>query len=403
MFSDSFDHYLTYGATDQHTLVSLSDEFDGLVVPATIAAFQRDGTGGFVLTLSASITSPDYVIDSRLPLFQQALPDPKKSHLALAELLGKSGLVKSTDPSVEDFDSGTVDVIVRNWIDFNLGYTSVNAKFDKYAKRLDEPVDVVNSKEPKFVLAPYFVASGIDSPWWDLSSRLYEKTRELLGQRGECVRVVSLRSPESLEATLSSLDDNRVAIWISNLNEIGAQSDGLYQYALGIRSAAERGTSLFAMYGGFFSVALASIGLGGSCHGVGFGEHRNWVELPRSGPAPARYYVPQLHRYISQDDAHTLWRENPDLVGCNCVACEGQSPIALDYHDLMKHSVYCRSREIQEWSNLGPDGVLERMKEELAVYREGLDTVNLPERIREKYWRASEHLDRWISVFSRIT
>src|SRR5438067_1190570 len=85
---DAFAHYLSYGATDQQTLRDLAGSYDGLVVPGTIAAYQRQGTGGFVLSLSATAAAPPYVIDPRFPLFQQRLQAPKQSHFALASLFG---------------------------------------------------------------------------------------------------------------------------------------------------------------------------------------------------------------------------------------------------------------------------------------------------------------------------
>ena len=93
MFDVEFEHYLTYGATDQQTVRRLTGEFTGLMIPGTVAAFQREGTGGFALTLSATEAQTPYVIDPRFPLFQQPLDAPKKSHEALAAILGKPDLV----------------------------------------------------------------------------------------------------------------------------------------------------------------------------------------------------------------------------------------------------------------------------------------------------------------------
>jgi hypothetical protein len=91
MFS-GFNHYLSYGSTDQQTMRELSGLYDGLLVPGTIAAFQAEGTKGFVLSLSARSGEP-YVIDSRFPLFQGALPKAKKSHIMLAAILGIGGIL----------------------------------------------------------------------------------------------------------------------------------------------------------------------------------------------------------------------------------------------------------------------------------------------------------------------
>src|SRR4051794_12208046 len=118
---DGFSHYLAYGATDQQTARDLADVYDGLLVPGTVAAFQREGTGGFVLTLSATAAAPDYVIDPRFPLFQQALIAPKRSHEALADLLGDPSLVQGNAPRPDDFPATRTEQLAHSWINFNHG------------------------------------------------------------------------------------------------------------------------------------------------------------------------------------------------------------------------------------------------------------------------------------------
>src|SRR5216117_1046434 len=139
---EAFSHYLAYGATDQQTARELAGFYDGLLVPGTIAAFQREGTGGFVLTLSATEASPQYVIDPRFPLFQQRLTSPKKSHHALAEWLEDPRLVQEeAKPQPADFPPDRTESLAHRWIDINRGYAAATRqKFDKYDKRLGEPV-----------------------------------------------------------------------------------------------------------------------------------------------------------------------------------------------------------------------------------------------------------------------
>ena len=64
---EPFSHYLAYLATDQETYRDLRGQYDGLLVPGTIAAWQRQGTGGFVLSLSAAAGSPR---TSSIPAFR---------------------------------------------------------------------------------------------------------------------------------------------------------------------------------------------------------------------------------------------------------------------------------------------------------------------------------------------
>ena len=138
---DAFAHYLAYGATDQQTFIELRESYDGVLVPGTIAAFQRQGTGGFVLSLSATPESPPYMIDPRFPLFQQGLSKPKQSHVALAKLLGDPDLIQRRDPSPDLFPDARLEELAKRWARFNTEYgLTSNEKFDKYAKRLGHPV-----------------------------------------------------------------------------------------------------------------------------------------------------------------------------------------------------------------------------------------------------------------------
>lgn len=68
--------------------------------------------------------------------------------------------------------------------------------------------------------------------------------------------------------------------------------------------------------------------------------------------APARYYLRRAHRYVPQDLAQALYSVSPDTTACPCPHCAGRPPVALSYHELMKHSVYCRAEEIEQWYGL---------------------------------------------------
>src|ERR1044072_6146958 len=197
---ESFSRYLAYGATDQQTLIELRDAYTGLLVPATIAAFQRQGTGGFVLTLSATTEAPPYVIDPRFPLFQQALAAPKKSHTALAELLDDPKLIVTTqDPSPDEFSDERIAAIARHWVEFNSGYGSKeNAAFDKYAQRLGEDVRPEQAQSPEAIIAPYFACDGPDDPWWARSALFFEQTCAAADGTA-CLRVVCARHASAPE------------------------------------------------------------------------------------------------------------------------------------------------------------------------------------------------------------
>lgn len=395
---ETFSHYLSYGATDQQTLRDLSDSYEGLVVPGTVAAFQREGTGGFVLSLSARDGAPPYVIDPRFPLFQKALVNPKKSHSALAGILKAPELLWQVAPTPSDFTDELIERVARSWVEFNSNYTSREAgKFEKYAKLLDEDVVQDAVQGPEAIIAPYLVADG--PAWWERSKALMDASVAAAGTK--ILRVVATTDASQLNALLGDVTDEKVIVWVSGLKEIEVSVNALVDYGAALRAAASRGQACFAIYGGFFSVLLRAAGLRGACHGIGYGEDRAWPELPQSGPPPPRYYAPRFHRYISQDLAYQLWSRDADLTACGCPICDNGPPV-LGYHDLMKHSVHARQFEIDSWAGIGLSEMADRLEEERLKLDEDLRAVQLPNPLRGPVSRATNHLPRWVEALRTL-
>ena len=125
------------------------------------------------------------------------------------------------DPNPLEFTPERIDLIARSWVEFNQGYQhAANAKFDKYALRLNEPVVPERAKSPRFVLAPYTMTSGTDDPWWNVSRMLYERTCHHMGESEKCIRVVAATSATGLSHLLRELPDSRALVWVSDLDEL---------------------------------------------------------------------------------------------------------------------------------------------------------------------------------------
>jgi hypothetical protein len=397
---DPFSHYLGYLATDQETLRELLDSYNGLIVPGTIAAWQQQGTGGFVTTLSALPQAPPYLIDPRSPLFQQGLPGAKASHVALADLLGDPGLVQIRDPSPTDFDDQRLSVIAEHWVEFNTVYTDLpsDKTLDKYARRLKEPIAPHNRQAPEGILPPYFAASGMDDDWWELSKVLFDLT-EARAQI-PCYRVVCAQDSAALDELLADVDDNQVVVWVSGLDETKAEVSALATYREAIAAATSRDQKTFALYGGFFSVLLRGAGLRGSGHGVGFSEHREWRELPASGAPPARFYWRRAHRFVQPDLAQNLYEQEPSITDCGCPHCDGRGPIELKYHDLMKHSVWCRDQEIQTFGGVAPEAAAQVLRDEYDALEAQIGELRLLPAVRSRARTQIAHLPRWADALS---
>jgi hypothetical protein len=394
----TFAHYLAYLATDQETFRDLRASYDGVLVPGTIAAWQRQGTGGFVLSLSATEAAPPYVIDPRFPLFQQTLPQAKQSHSALAEIFGDPALVQTKfEPVAGQFTDARVRALARAWVDFNLAYDETsNEKFDKYAKRLKEEVPKsVDARAPELILAPYFVATGPQDPWWDRSKLLFTETCAI-ASGVSCARVVAAEDVFAIDGLLSDVPAEKLVVWVSGLNEYKASVDELMAYRGALLAATARGQHMFGLYGAFFSVLQASAGLTGAAHGVGFSEHRDWRELPQSGAPLARFYMPRWHRYVPVDFAQTLWQLDRSLCQCDCDHCGAQPPIAMSYHELMKHSVWCRQKEIDRWAGTtSPVLAAAALRSEYEASLKQLDQLTLLAPVRARALDLISHLPRW--------
>ena len=402
-----FDHYLSYGSTDQKTVRDLRSCFNGLLVPGTIAAFQAEGTKGFILSLSARSEEP-YVIDSRFPLFQNRLANPKQSHEMLAAVLGAPELVNGLAlPSASDIDEEVSKKIAQSWIDFNVNFEDVQLKtFEKYAARLNEEVSRDNRKEPEYILPPYTMVTSRTDGWWEVSTRFWSDSIEYSMDKSfarKLRRVVAARDPQVWSQLASEVPDLEIVGWVSNLNELNLNSENmLIEYGTALSKAQERGQKVFALYGGFFSVLLSRYGLTGASHGIGFGEHRDSIELPTSGAPPARYYVPRLHRYIGVDIAVRLWRQFPHLISCDCAECNNESPAALDYHALMRHSVRCRHREIQDWVDMPTALVIERLEMDSADFAMCIRDLRAPSKVVDRAMEVIPHLEMWARAIRRL-
>lgn len=394
---DGFTHFLAYGSTDQQTLTSLAPSYDGIVVPGTVAAFQAEGTQGFVLTLSASQKKP-YLIDPRFPLFQNDLRQPKKSHLSLARVFGLEDLVQMYGAAPLDIVAERMDQVCVRWFEFNTAFRNVAPKaFDKYARRLKRTLPIADAQGPTWIIPPYLIADE-SSAAARISKNAWLRTLAIASEAGHGDRVrpvVAVENPSNLLQAAQNLDTKEVLIWVSDLDETKSAQHLLATYAKQVEMLSSSGIKPFALYGGYFATMLRSVGLRGVSHGVGFSEHRNHIELKSSGGAPARYYVRRIHRYLPVDLASELWRRDQTLVE-DLTSPFGQTdPAELDYHSLMKHSVWARRAEIDVAESLSIADHINDLKVSRVSFLSGLDNIRLTAGLKKRSSALVNHLTLW--------
>ena len=141
-------HCLAYGNSDQASFrdTEVSNCFDVLSVPSTIASYYADATAGFVLS-----SELDYFIEPRTPLFQEFIRGPRASHYTLATAMGQSVEQRLGPPTeregltvrfpAEFYSSAVCDEVVSSMITFQRDYGGraehIAVKLNRYKSLLN--------------------------------------------------------------------------------------------------------------------------------------------------------------------------------------------------------------------------------------------------------------------------
>lgn len=327
-------HWLSYTHSDQSLLrdPSLARCWNALVVPGTLATFYFEGTGGFVLAQRAP-----YVIDPRTPLLQTIAlkrPDPRASHLKLLEIHDEAAVEfwPRQEISIAHWQDGRWPAVVRRVIDFQLNYsTTATAKLSKYerlkAEARGEPVEQDQATDdPLALVPPYWAVRDRADPWWSLSRDAIELSASRHPGRIRPILAADATAPIRMFVDL--LDDlpstvSDVFCWRGSWDEASATIVDVEGWITLVREARARGIEVTNLYGGYLSVLLTALGLGGVSHGIGYSESRDVRRLGETGAPPTRYYVPAVHGFLPVPAAQPLVDHLPPLWACGCAVCEG--------------------------------------------------------------------------------
>ncbi|QTF71145.1 hypothetical protein [Arthrobacter woluwensis] len=387
-----------------------------MTVPGTIASYYQEATVAFVLS-----SQLDYLIDPRTPLFQGDVSEPRASHLTLAEWHGPSvhSAVSSGSGTLSPafYSPAVVQELVTEIIERQRTYAShapvVRKKLDRYAALLaeamqqqGEPAPTTNAKQPYVVLSPYFAVSGTSDPWWTVMQEVW-KAAAALPQPGDIIPVLCLdgRPKENadgvatLAETLPLLPSTLSTVaffWITDFDERKV-SESQLRSLWNVIADRPAGRKLVNLYGGFFSICMRHAGLRGFGNGLTYSESRAWPALASTGAAPPRYYVRDLHVFMSPAVAAVLESVDPSFA-CPCGACvdwraTGQSIASLPYHELKRHFALARNWELDVTAVTLPANIADQLESArdraMAAIEGNLVLGSLP---------SLEYLTRWAAV-----
>jgi hypothetical protein len=275
-----------------------------------------------------------------------------------------------------------LEIFVDNAIAFQrerVGTTLRNARdlmTDEQKDSLDEP-----RFRPVFVIPPYFLYSPRGQRGditAELNSRVLDLCSQNLDDSMDVFPMVFLRrehlGPEYRDDIIALYTRNAFpgyCIWIDGFDERESTPDDVRGLIELTRALAADQRQVVMLYGGFFSMLLYYFGLTAVCHGLAYGESRAIGASAQqgSGPAPVRYYVLELHRFLTLEDALTVLRQRPDLL-CNCPACRrivrGDPERVIGYQDEEAmaeiHFLYNRNQERRLIAESPLDSVVENLE-----------------------------------------
>lgn len=243
-----------------------------------------------------------------------------------------------------DFIPQIKPATLQNDSPFRLNFVQAVLRYQQttVSESLDANMDFLSDQTqpvpPSKLIAPYFfVPFDEDGGWAELNCLLVREAAEC--SQSEYARGVfalicfdSLMldrgfAIDKLVTLYSQLPCEGFALWPTSFNEQRATAGQVAGLAQLVSSLALSGRPIISMYGGYFSAALASLGLTGISHGVGYGEQRDVVPVVGGGLPPAKYYLPDIHEEVYIHDLVSLARDLDETqfqqTICRCVICRG--------------------------------------------------------------------------------
>lgn len=379
-------------------LRDIKNAFDGIVLTGNILLYQYRSTPMVIFGCRCPffVDPMSYLFGQPYEDFKQRVKKGPRFKVSFDRLMKGHGL------SPEDFLPVDYTKLVgfllnseRNlsvFIDRALGFQWNNVWDAVQAAMEFLPADqlgALNEAEfrPRFLIPPYFLYSPSTGTRRSATNELNAKILEYCWARredwGDFFPVVLITKEslgttfvDSVVETVKKSDFPGYCIWVEDFDERFAKETQIAGLIKLTQELSAGNHQVVMLYGGFFSMLLKYFGMTCVCHGLAYGEARTLGAAAQqgSGPAPVRYYVLELHRFLTLPDALMVLRERRDLI-CSCPICRrviGSDPERVTRFNKEEalaemHFLYNRAQERKMIAETSLEGAIQNLDWSLTL------------------------------------
>ncbi len=348
MSSSILTDWIRFGMNgEKPTLNQNGQFFSGITLPAHVLALYRNSLGQAIRHWK----KPYFVdpmthvfLQDREMIYRSGTQKPKKSYEKLCEYAQNAEYYLSMKSMVVDELSHSekidfADTMAHLALQVQLDGVSVTGipkrmkSLSRIQKYMDIEKDATGFPSPAFLVSPYFYFESVGSPTyvlWKQAVDFFEKKiakqdTDLDIYRAVCTSEILLESAHDITALVHDLEgSDGVVLWINKFEKCGLDARKLEGFANLVRGLHDQGQKTVALYGGYLTALYYHFGLDGLSFGLNAGDSKEVQSYATGGGAPARYYDPNLHTFVTARNMLTYYSSSSKYAKhfkCKCNVC----------------------------------------------------------------------------------